>query len=49
MQDKSQAFGLFTLQGNKLVEMLIYKQEIEGRSFFFPYTKKLGTTELTTL
>lgn len=40
MQDKSQAFGLFTLQDNKLVEMLIYKQEIEGRSFFFFFLKQ---------
>lgn len=40
MQDKSQAFGLFTLQDNKLVEMLIYKQETESRSFFFSLNKE---------
>lgn len=34
MQNKGQAFGLFTLQDNKLVEMLIDKQEIESFLFF---------------
>lgn len=42
MQDKSHTFGLFTLQDNKLVTMLICKQEIEGSIFLYKETHDYG-------